>query len=169
MLKVGLVTITDTSLRNGLCWLIAGCLLVALGGCQFPRLHRVTIQQGNVISQDMVNQLQPGMTRSQVAYIMGEPILKNPFDSDKWDYLYSVELPGYYEQKYRMTVYFENDKLAYFTGDLKPQTAAQIAAEKEKRATAAAEAEKLRQEARDKAKAAEDKKNRRKRKKEQTG
>ena len=45
-----------------------------------PKLYRITVQQGNVITQEMVDQLKPGMTRSQVAYIMGEPILRNTFN-----------------------------------------------------------------------------------------
>ena len=101
--------------------LLIGSLL--LGGCTFPRLYRATIQQGNVISQEMVDQLEPGMTRSQVAFIMGEPVLRNPFESERWIYLYRVEVPGRYEEERRMTLYFEDDLLAYFTGDYAPVSA----------------------------------------------
>ena len=85
-----------------------------------PKLYRITIQQGNVITQEMVDQLKPGMTRSQVAYIMGEPILRNTFSEDRWDYIYTVLLPGYFEQDMRLSLFFENDVLAYFTGDYAP-------------------------------------------------
>ena len=85
-----------------------------------PRLYRITVQQGNVITQEMVDQLKPGMTRSQVAFIMGEPILRNTFSEDRWDYVYTVLLPGYFEQDVRLSLFFENDVLAYFTGDYAP-------------------------------------------------
>lgn len=98
---------------------------LVLAGCSFPnismpRLYRITVQQGNVITQEMVDQLKPGMTRSQVAYIMGEPILRNTFSEDRWDYIYTVVLPGYLEQEVRMSLFFENEVLAYFTGDYAP-------------------------------------------------
>ncbi len=114
-------------------------LCVALSACQFPRLHRVTVQQGNVLTQEMVNKLKPGMSRSQVAFVMGEPILKNPFENDRWVYIYTVELPGRYEEKRQMVLYFKEDVLAYFTGDIKPQTEAEIEAAKQPTTPAATE------------------------------
>ena len=105
---------------------VSAVLIAALlGGCSFPKigmpkLYRITIQQGNVITQEMVDQLKPGMTRSQVAYIMGEPILRNTFSEDRWDYIYTVLLPGYFEQDVRLSLFFETDVLAYFTGDFAP-------------------------------------------------
>ena len=86
-------------------------------------MYKVTVQQGNVITQDMVDQLKPSMTRSQVAFIMGEPILRNTFNEDRWDYIYSVLLPGYFETQVRMSLFFEDETLAYFTGDLAPTEA----------------------------------------------
>ncbi|MEM1433119.1 MAG: outer membrane protein assembly factor BamE [Pseudomonadota bacterium] len=99
------------------------CVLLASSACTFPRLYRATIQQGNVISQEMVDKLEPGMTRNQVAFIMGEPVLRNPFVADRWHYLYRVEVPGRYEEEKRLTLYFEDDLLAYFTGDYAPSAA----------------------------------------------
>ena len=63
------------------------------------------------------------MSRSQVAYIMGEPILRNTFDPNRWDYVYTLEIPGYFENDIHMTLYFQNEVLAYFTGDLAPSDA----------------------------------------------
>jgi outer membrane protein assembly factor BamE len=100
--------------------LLAGCSLPKI---KFPRLYRVTIQQGNVITQEMVDKLKPGMTRSQVAFIMGEPILRNTFDENRWDYVYTVYLPGYFDQEVRMSLFFQDEVLAYFTGDLAPSIA----------------------------------------------
>ena len=94
-----------------------------LTACSMPRLpsvHRVVVQQGNVINQNMIDQLKPGMTRSQVAYIMGEPVIRNTFNEKRWDYVYTFELPGRINRDMRMSLYFENDVLAYFTGDFAP-------------------------------------------------
>ena len=100
--------------------LVAACA-VALTGCSLPSVHRITIQQGNIVSQGMVDRLKPGMTRSQVAYIMGEPVLRNTFDEDRWDYVYTVEVPGYFSEQRRVSLFFEDDLLSYFTGDMAPQ------------------------------------------------
>ena len=89
-----------------------------------PRVHKITVQQGNVITQDMIDQLKPGMTRSQVAYVMGEPVFRNSFDESRWDYVYTVEVPGIFQDERRVSLYFENDLLAYFTGDYAPSAAA---------------------------------------------
>ena len=97
--------------------LLAACSLPKFN---LPRLYKITVQQGNVITQEMVDQLKPGMTRSQVAFIMGEPILRNTFNEKRWDYLYTVLLPGYFDQDVRMSLFFEDEILAYFTGDLAP-------------------------------------------------
>jgi len=90
---------------------------------KIPRVHKVPVQQGNVITQEMVDRLKPGMTRSQVAFIMGEPILRSTFSSERWDYFYSFEIPGVFDQDTRVTLFFEDDLLAYFTGDLAPSSA----------------------------------------------
>jgi len=85
-----------------------------------PRVHKVTIQQGNVITQRMIDQLRPGMTRSQVAFVMGEPIFRNIFNDDRWNYIYSIEVPGVFREQKRLTVYFENDLMTHFSGDFEP-------------------------------------------------
>ncbi len=129
---------------------IASLLLLTLAaqsGCQFPRLYRITVQQGNVITQEMINQLKPGMTRSQVAFVMGDPVLKNTFDENKWDYIYTVDLPGYYNEQKRVTLFFTGDVLAYMTGDLAPQTEAEIEAAKQKAEAAEAAAKAAAEEA----------------------
>lgn len=104
----------------------AACTMPRVG---LPRVHKVTVQQGNVITQDMVDRLRPGMTRGQVAFVMGEPVFRNAFDDDRWDYLYTLEIPGYYQEQKRITLYFENDLLAYFTGDYAPTAATAAATE----------------------------------------
>ena len=83
----------------------------------------MAIQQGNIITQAMVDQLKPGITREQVAYIMGEPVLRNTFDDDRWDYVYTIDVPDAYNARMLVSLFFENDVLRYITGDMAPSSA----------------------------------------------
>ena len=106
--------------RHQVKYIILISLILILSACSMPKVHKIIIQQGNIVNQEMVDQLKPGMTKTQVAYIMGEPILKNTFDENRWDYLYTLELPGVISQKMRMSLFFDGEILGYFTGDLAP-------------------------------------------------
>ena len=85
-----------------------------------PKVHKIVIQQGNVITQQMVDRLKPGMTKAQALYVMGRPVLEDLFDPDRWVYIYSVQIPDEPEIKQTLTLYFENDALTRFTGDFTP-------------------------------------------------
>lgn len=88
--------------------------------CTLPRVYRLTVQQGNVITQEMVDSLKPGMTHEQVAYVMGEPVIKNPFDQSRWDYVYTLRVPRFVDDKARLSLFFVDGKLSRFSGDFKP-------------------------------------------------
>lgn len=103
--------------------LLAIIAALTLAACAFPRMHRVTVQQGNVITQEMVDQLTPGMTREQVAFVMGEPVIRNPFNADRWDYVYSMHIPGTPTAIVRMSLFFSGDELSHLTGDFAPKSA----------------------------------------------
>ena len=95
-----------------------GCAKHSDGSWKPPLVYRVDIQQGNVIDQAMINKLKPGMDKKQVRFIMGTPLLQDPFHSNRWDYLYSYE-PGGGERKQRhITLHFKDDKLSRITGDV---------------------------------------------------
>jgi len=101
------------------------CASLVLSGCslkrpRLPRVHKLTVQQGNVITQTMVDKLKPGMNRSQVAFIMGEPVFRNSFNDNRWDYIYTIELPGVFANTQTVSLFFVDEVLAYFTGDLVP-------------------------------------------------
>ena len=114
------VRVMITMMLAGL--LASGCS-IGLPKLSIPRVHKITVQQGNVITQEMIDRLKPGMSRSQVAYVMGEPVMHNIFDDGRWDYIYTLDVPGYFNQAIHMTLYFENEVLAYFTGDMAPTAA----------------------------------------------
>lgn len=81
--------------------------------------HRIEIQQGNAITQDMLDKLKPGMTPSQVRFILGTPLVVDPFRKDRWDYVYRLERGGKVVETRKVTVIFENDKLKGLEGDVK--------------------------------------------------
>lgn len=104
-------------------------LLTALSGCSVPRIvneYKIDIQQGNVLTQEMVSQLKPGQTRDQVRFILGTPMLTDPFHENRWDYVYSLKKGSDKEAQMRkFSVYFDADgKLYRVAGDV---TAAQAA------------------------------------------
>ncbi|UTW09302.1 outer membrane protein assembly factor BamE [Pseudomonas benzenivorans] len=95
--------------------------LFALAGCSFPGVYKIDIQQGNVVTQDMIDQLRPGMTRRQVRFIMGNPLLTDTFHSNRWDYLYSIQPGGGQRLQERVSLVFDgNDQLVGLAGDFLP-------------------------------------------------
>ncbi|MBU1329706.1 MAG: outer membrane protein assembly factor BamE [Gammaproteobacteria bacterium] len=95
--------------------------LITLAGCSFPGVYKIDIQQGNVVTQDMIDQLRPGMTRSQVRFIMGNPLITDTFHANRWDYLYSLQPGGGKRLQERVSVNFDgNDQLVGLSGDFMP-------------------------------------------------
>ncbi len=80
--------------------------------------HKIEIQQGNVVTKDMIAKLKPGMTRSQVRFVLGTPLLVDPFRTDRWDYVYTLEKQGNLAEQRQFRVFFENDKVVRYVGDL---------------------------------------------------
>ena len=95
-------------------------LISSCSGFRFPGVHKITIQQGNVISQNMINKLKPGMTESQVRFVLGNPVVDDSLDLDRWDYVYTVQIAGGDTIRRRLVVYFENGRLSHFDGNFKP-------------------------------------------------
>ena len=80
--------------------------------------YRIDIRQGNYISQEMVAQLKPGMSRDQVRFLLGTPLVTDIFHADRWDYIYRFK-PGRGElQQRRLAVFFEDNKLVRVAGDV---------------------------------------------------
>ena len=101
---------------------IAGLLLATavLGACSFPGVYKLDIPQGNVITQDMVDQLKPGMTKRQVRFIMGTPLLVDSFNEERWDYFYSLKTSENEYSRERLTMFFVEDRLHHMKGNFRP-------------------------------------------------
>jgi outer membrane protein assembly factor BamE len=106
-------------------------VVLALAGCkQAPELpaiispYRIDIQQGNAVTQQMVAKLKAGMTRAQVRFALGSPLIVDPFRTDRWDYVYTYQKQGKEAQHRRITVIFDDDKLLRIEGDVVPMESA---------------------------------------------
>jgi outer membrane protein assembly factor BamE len=76
-------------------------------------VYRINIQQGNFLNQGAVEQVKPGMTRSQVRYLLGTPMVADSFDKERWDYIYYLKKGRNRKvDSRRVTVYFDGDKVA---------------------------------------------------------
>lgn len=89
--------------------LLAGCMLAP---------HRIDIQQGNYVDQEMVAKLKPEMTRSQVRFILGTPLVADVFHPNRWDYVYLTGKAGEVRRQRKITVVFDGDKLKHIDGDV---------------------------------------------------
>lgn len=95
--------------------------LAMLAGCSLPGVYKIDIQQGNVVTQDMIDQLRPGMTRQQVRFIMGTPLIQDTFHPNRWDYLYSMQAAGGQRKQERVSLVFNgNNQLSGLSGDFMP-------------------------------------------------
>ena len=103
--------------------LITCCLIPFFAGCSLewmPFVYHLDIHQGNVVSQEMVDQLRPGITKRQAVYIMGEPLGKDPFHDDRWNYIYSNQPGGEPRVQKNITLVFKGDELTGLQGDYRP-------------------------------------------------
>lgn len=98
--------------------------LTACSNVQMPDVasaitpYKIDIRQGNYVTQEMVAQLKPGMTRDQVRFILGTPLVTDIFHADRWDYVYRFK-PGRGEaEQRRLVVFFEENKLVRVAGDV---------------------------------------------------
>ena len=99
-------------------FLVFGCSRSYDGSFNAPLLHKIDIQQGNVIDQEMLNKLQPGMDKKHVKFIMGTHVLVDPFHNERWEYIYSFQEGGKVREQRHITLHFEGGKLAHISGDI---------------------------------------------------
>jgi len=91
-------------------------------------VYRINIQQGNFLDQKEVDQVKNGMTRSQVRYLLGTPMVADSFDKERWDYIYYLKKGrSRHVDSRRVTVYFDGDKVAKLDKPTDAEAAAQDA------------------------------------------
>jgi len=116
-------------------WACTGLCLAALTGCadtsqrvvELARPYRVEVVQGNFVSREQVQALQPGMSRQQVREILGTPLVASVFHADRWEYVFTLQRPDVAVQTRRLTVFFDGEALARVEGDEMPTEAEFVA------------------------------------------
>jgi outer membrane protein assembly factor BamE len=112
-------------MRLTIIYLITFTLLSA--GCswlKFPGVHKVDVQQGNIVDQDMIDKLRPGMSMTQVQFVLGTPLIIDTFNQKRWDYFYSRDSSAGVKTEERVTIYFDAEgNLERMTGDYLPSSA----------------------------------------------
>ena len=103
--------------------LVPVLLLGLLTACSSVKLgdigpHRIDVQQGNALDQENVAKLKPGLNRSQVRFLLGTPLLVDPFRNNRWDYVYTFSKRGKLVEQKRITLFFEGDILQRIEGDV---------------------------------------------------
>ena len=79
---------------------------------------KLEIQQGNVVTSKMLLQLRPGMTKSQVRYIMGTPLIVDSFHGNRWDYVFQLRQSGKITEQRRVVLIFDSELLKTVRGDV---------------------------------------------------
>ena len=118
-----------TPIRKAAYLLIYLTVILAIGSCSgsqssettgfFKRifsadtfqLYRADIPQGNVLDKDIMTQVKPGISKEQVAYLLGDPILPSMFHEDRWDYTYYIDSLGKKTKFYKLTIFFDKDRV----------------------------------------------------------
>ena len=109
-------------------------LVTTITGCSsVPRIvneYKIDVQQGNVLTQEMVSQLKPGLTKDQVRFILGTPVLMDMFHANRWDYVYRLQKgnTGVAETKKFSTFFDANGKLLSVSGDVMAEQTTDVAA-----------------------------------------
>lgn len=105
--------------------LLTVSLILTTPGCStilsnLPGVYTLDIQQGNMIEQAMIDQLRPNMTKRQVLYIMGSPMVSDSFHERRWDYLFAEQKGGEERVQKRISLFFNGDNLMGVQGDFHP-------------------------------------------------
>lgn len=114
----GLNTIIRASKRA-----ILSILCFVLPACS---IHQLDVQQGNVITKEMTEKLKIGMDKEQVKFILGTPLIIDPFHKNRWDYIFSLETYEGKSESKHITVIFKDNKTVRFAGFKPTPAPAQI-------------------------------------------
>lgn len=103
--------------------ILALSALLGLAACSAERVslfpsYKLKIIQGNELEPRAVAALRPGMTKDQVLLLLGSPLLRDAFHTDRWDYTFNTSRNGIIKERSNLTVYFENGVLVRTEGDV---------------------------------------------------
>lgn len=98
--------------------LLSAIMCLSLSGCGL--FYKQPVQQGNVLEQEDIDQLKPGMSKRQVSLIIGTPAIVSPFHHDRWEYVSRFRNSDDEVERKNFTVYFENGALSRLEGDYQP-------------------------------------------------
>jgi outer membrane protein assembly factor BamE len=108
--------------------LLAACDSISLpDSIPVPTSYKMDIRQGNFVTAEMREKIKLGMSKSQVKYVLGTPMVSDVFHANRWDYVYRLEQKSRLVEKQRLTLYFENDNLTKIDDSdlhVKPEPAA---------------------------------------------
>lgn len=116
--------------------LIIATAAFTLSGCSTKLVPAITpykmdIQQGNYVSPEALAKIKPGMTKSQVRFALGTPLVNDPFHANRWDYIYRLQKRGRLVEEHKATLIFEGDILTKVDTDIglpePPPEAAEVA------------------------------------------
>ena len=113
--------------------LVSGCTrprvptLAEMSPANLPFIHKIDVQQGNVVTQEMLAQLQRGMDKKKVNFIMGSPIIHDTFNADRWDYIFTLQPGGGDMERRLITLHFDEGKLESISGNVTPAATETIA------------------------------------------
>lgn len=106
---------------------LTGCSSLKTGALSSPETlfgllkpYRQEVVQGNVVTQEVMAQIQPGLGRNQVRDILGTPLLTDVFHVDRWDYVFTIARQGVAPQQRRVSIFFKNDVVERFEADTLP-------------------------------------------------
>ncbi len=109
--------------------LIFCCLLASqsIVSCTYiydhiPIIYKIDVQQGNIIEQSMIDQLKPGMSKKQVLFILGSPMVDTVFRKNRWDYIYINQPSGEDKVQHEFSLFFENEQVVGIQGDFRPNS-----------------------------------------------
>ena len=91
-------------------------------------VHKIDVEQGNYVTQDVVDRLKPGMSKTQVKMLLGTPLLADIFHDNRWDYYFDNAVGGKKVAHRHLALFFDGDKLGHWTGDANPPPPAPVRA-----------------------------------------
>jgi outer membrane protein assembly factor BamE len=121
---------------SALARVLACCAIMLAAGCSTVRdympslstfeVYKIDVNQGNYLSQDMVDKLKVGMTQPQVKQLLGTPLVSSPFRADRFDYVYEFTRQGRVLEHRNFTVYFADGKVTRWEGDQLPESVVEL-------------------------------------------